>query len=267
MRSFGLGISNQNLEKVPIANNLINANFLKIDKVIHILINKERKKYNLTPLSWDDKIAAVAKEHSENLARENQTTTDPDLLCNYPMIHHEGYHFGLYQNTRLNNRNIYNFDLSGENIALIPKIKKIEYKSKKSYDCKTKELNNAFKIILEEAPEDEKIKIIKDEIKNRQNLIANNPNIEIIKKSYKTISEIENEAVTGWMNSPGHRANILKKEYDTTGIGVAEINDYFIITQVFTRKINCGYKNAQCCEETSYFYCYSPFTCQKNICQ
>lgn len=41
-------------------------------------------------------------------------------------------------------------------------------------------------------------------------------------------------AVTGWLNSPGHRANI-EGQFDTTGIGVARGSSTFFFTQIFLR--------------------------------
>ena len=47
-------------------------------------------------------------------------------------------------------------------------------------------------------------------------------------------SEIASSTVTGWMNSPGHRQNILSSSYDKEGIGVAISSDYKVyITQDF----------------------------------
>lgn len=41
-------------------------------------------------------------------------------------------------------------------------------------------------------------------------------------------------AVKGWMNSPGHRQNILDENYNQTGIGIAKASDGTIfVTQVF----------------------------------
>jgi len=40
-------------------------------------------------------------------------------------------------------------------------------------------------------------------------------------------------AVSGWMNSPGHRANILSPNYRSSGIGVAVNGGYAYATQVF----------------------------------
>jgi len=46
--------------------------------------------------------------------------------------------------------------------------------------------------------------------------------------------EIAEEAVEGWMDSPGHRRNILEKAYDRAGIGIAiDAEDRVLVTQVF----------------------------------
>ena len=36
--------------------------------------------------------------------------------------------------------------------------------------------------------------------------------------------------VSGWMNSPGHRANILDSQYQEDGVGVAQLGDSTYIT-------------------------------------
>lgn len=42
-------------------------------------------------------------------------------------------------------------------------------------------------------------------------------------------------AVKGWMESPGHRANILTPEYTQTGIGIWREGNKYYITQLFMR--------------------------------
>lgn len=42
-------------------------------------------------------------------------------------------------------------------------------------------------------------------------------------------------AVKGWMNSPGHRENILGTEYTETGVGVWREGNSYYITQLFMR--------------------------------
>jgi uncharacterized protein YkwD len=51
------------------------------------------------------------------------------------------------------------------------------------------------------------------------------------------VEDFNAAAVKGWMNSPGHRQNILGRNFTDTGIGIAESRDGKIyITQVFIKK-------------------------------
>lgn len=40
-------------------------------------------------------------------------------------------------------------------------------------------------------------------------------------------------AVEGWMESPGHRENMLRKEYSETGMGVCRNGNAYYFTQIF----------------------------------
>jgi len=44
-------------------------------------------------------------------------------------------------------------------------------------------------------------------------------------------------AVDGWMNSPGHRENILRHEFRETGVGVWKRGNTYYFTQLFMRAI------------------------------
>lgn len=52
-----------------------------------------------------------------------------------------------------------------------------------------------------------------------------------------SLQEVCEWAVSGWMDSPGHRANILEPRYDETGVGVVFSEEglvtYLYITQIF----------------------------------
>ena len=54
---------------------------------------------------------------------------------------------------------------------------------------------------------------------------------------YLTLQEVCEWAVSGWMDSPGHRANILEPRYYKTGVGVSFSDEgdftYLYITQIF----------------------------------
>lgn len=45
-------------------------------------------------------------------------------------------------------------------------------------------------------------------------------------------------AVQGWMNSPGHRENILRPEYRETGIGIWQQGNTYYFTQLLMRSLS-----------------------------
>ena len=52
--------------------------------------------------------------------------------------------------------------------------------------------------------------------------------------AWNTLEDIAKQGVSGWMKSTGHRKNILERNYDRTGIGVAvSRDDKVYVTQVF----------------------------------
>jgi uncharacterized protein YkwD len=67
--------------------------------------------------------------------------------------------------------------------------------------------------------------------------LAKIPTQDHIPGPYLSLQEVCEWAVSGWMDSPGHRANILEPRFDKTGVGVvfsAEgVITYLYITQIF----------------------------------
>ncbi len=65
--------------------------------------------------------------------------------------------------------------------------------------------------------------------------IAMIPTRQYIPGPYLSLQEVCAWAVSAWMNSSGHRANILESRFTRTGVGVAfsENGDYLYITQMF----------------------------------
>ena len=67
--------------------------------------------------------------------------------------------------------------------------------------------------------------------------LAKIPTRQTIPGPYLTLQEVCEWAVSGWMDSPGHRANILDPRYDKTGLGVVFSEEgavtYLYITQIF----------------------------------
>ncbi len=288
MRRLGLGIKDVELNKIPLGfvsqpasaqpeqkpASLKNPSPLlgQMEKEIHVLINKERAGGGLAPLSWNDEVAAVAREHSQNQAEENKYLISTIRLCSYPFIHHEGQRFGLYQGERLNNRGLFYFSGSAENIALTPQVKDGTYESTgiQEQDCQAEQTqaNGEYdRKIHQASTTEQKIDILKAEVKRRESLLEGSPIITVLETTYYSTQEVERRAVTGWMNSPGHRRNILNGDYNEAGVGVAQVKDYFIITQVFIKRVSCGYRDAACCKDDRFLYCYQPNSCnEKSLC-
>lgn len=274
MSQLGVGVTNLDLQKIPI--NFTNATslFNQMEVDIQNLVNQERIKNGLPALKWNSEVASVSRIHSNDQANETTPLINNSKICSFPFIHHEGMTFGLYQNNRLNNSGIYYFGSSGENIALIPQIKDAEYQSFSNLpapDCQAqlKELNDDYEVAVQALQEDaQKIALLKAEIVKRQQLTEQMQTINLLNITYNDISEIEKAAVTGWMNSPGHRKNILNPDYNEAGMGIALVKNYFIITQDFIKRVDCGYKKGTCCQKPGYYpYCYVPMNCTQNVCQ
>lgn len=224
-----------------------------MEKRLFELINYERKKAGQDELVWDHRVALVAKEHSKNLAEQNKELTERTLLCYLPLVQHEGFDFGLYHYDRLNNRGIYDFGNSGENIFLVS-----TWDSRKSTYGVNEEFCNQY-----EQPVGEKEAIA--ELKKR---IAESKEISRVNWTFKNMSQdvLEKSIVDGWMESDSHRKNIINENYTDSGIGVEKVNDFYIVTQVFIQKISCGYNLGPCCVENKITYCYAPMGCIRNTC-
>ena len=65
--------------------------------------------------------------------------------------------------------------------------------------------------------------------------LAKMPTRQFIPGPYLSLQEVCEWAVSGWMDSPGHRENILQPRYTETGVGVSFSDgwDYLYITQIF----------------------------------
>lgn len=234
---------------------------------IHELINEERTRRGLQPLRWNADIADVARKHSNYLAVENKPLTDFYIPCPQPIIHHEDFKFGLYHDDRLHNNGIYYFGASGENIALIQLSDNKTYQSVEAFTCPKEEEEIIYLIpgkgIVDFPSED----YLKKEIERRKEIIKNQPKVKWIKVDWKSPKEIAEEVFSVWMESDEHRANIVFPNYNEEGIGIAEVNDFLIVTQVLIERVDCGYEGGKCCRKPGYIpYCFEPLKCINGIC-
>jgi uncharacterized protein YkwD len=90
---------------------------------------------------------------------------------------------------------------------------------------------------------------------------------KVTSKHYMTFEQLAQNATQGWMNSPGHRENMLDPDLDESGLGVYVVNETFYFTQNFITRVYCGYKGGNCCTQAGYLpWCYEPWTCESGSC-
>ena len=112
----------------------------QLEQRVHHLINEQRRRAKLPPLTWHEQVAHAARDHSKNMAERN-------------FFDHRDPRLGDVDQ-RLNRFRI-EWRACGENIFML--------------------------------------------------------------SGYSNPAQV---AVNGWMNSPGHRANILQEEFTHAGVGV-----------------------------------------------
>jgi uncharacterized protein YkwD len=164
-----------NIEKVK-------ANTAVLASAIHDLINEERRGHGLAPLQWDQTLAMIALEHSEDMAARDY----------FDHVSPEGHDFadryrehGYNLDTRIGDR-VY---LGGENLFLGNVVSSYTY----------------------------------DELTG-----------EVHEYRYKDLDELARSTVQGWMDSPGHRENILTP-FTREGIGIYVTDEGEVyITQNFS---------------------------------
>ena len=154
----------------------------KIESLVHMLVNNERKQRDIPLLTEDNRLAGIAREHSQDMSRndyfyhQSLTGQDPSARAtsngytcrkNYGFYYTDGIVENIFQNWRVS---------STWYIFPIP----------------------------------------------------------IPIKNYSSPEEIATSTVLGWMDSQGHRENILNLSYDRVGTGVAvSPNGKVYITQNF----------------------------------
>ncbi|MDA8100184.1 MAG: CAP domain-containing protein [Nitrospiraceae bacterium] len=151
----------------------------RLEKEIHSLINRERRKQGLSSLAFDDALARVARGHSTDMGKRryfsHESPQGHDFAFRYRQA---GYQCALRQGATIH--------LGAENIAqnnLYTSVTTVN--GSKFYDWSSEE-------------------------------------------------EIAASTVKGWMDSPGHRKNILTPFWEKEGIGVfIAPDDKVYITQNF----------------------------------
>lgn len=234
--------------------------FSEIEKDLFVLVNRERTERGLEPLEWDDGVAYVARRHSQDLAEENRPLTERNLSCPRSFIHHEGFESGLYHYDRLHNEGIYYFASSGENIFMIAGWKSLtSFVEELPAECPPEE-----EIVM---PYENGTEQVQKDYEELLDYVATAQRLKWSDIEWYSREEIEKGIVNGWMESPGHRELILTPVFTDAGIGVAKVNDYYVVTQVFIERLECGYETGTCCYEPGFYpYCYDELHCINAMC-
>jgi uncharacterized protein YkwD len=166
--------------RIPERRNRPSINISKLERNIHDLINRERRKQGLSPLAWNDTLSSIARKHSQDMAMRNYFSHDSP----------EGHDFS------------YRY-------------------SKAGYSCSVHGQGNIY-------------------YTGAENIFQNNLYDRIVfmdgvaHYDWNTAGKIAESTVQGWMNSQGHRKNILTPHWKSEGIGVAiSPDDKVYITQNF----------------------------------
>jgi uncharacterized protein YkwD len=148
-----------------------------LEKRIHTLINQQRNSNGLSSLSFDPSLAAIARGHSQDMAKNNYFS---------------------------------HVNLKGLNPS--------DRGNQQGYTCR-KDYGSYYTYGLAE-------NIFETSHWTTYNGIRVN--------DFEPLETTAQNTVNGWMNSSGHRENILKTTYDREGIGVGIGSDYTVyITEDF----------------------------------
>lgn len=203
-----------------------------IERTTFDMVNAERQKNGLRALIWNDQVAAVARAHSADQAGDNTAITDPDVACLYPFIRHEGFVAGFKAGDRLEQAGV-PYQLAGENIIILPMTKELIYQAERP--APTCAQVSGAEGVPGETVEAARVRI-ENILKGRIALMVGQEALNWVNREWKGVQEMANESTIDWMNSPGHRHNILTPEFEETGMGAAVVNDYIIMTQVFLKR-------------------------------
>lgn len=193
----------------------------ELEQKVHYLINQERQQRGMSTLVWDPTISEIARSHSKDMAKRNYFSHDSPE--------------GIAPNQR---GNVYGYYECGDR-ATIELARQYEELSKRyqasgSSDYAMYQQLQGMYYQLNAAQE-------KMFLGLAENIFQNNLYDRVwytngVPTSYEwnTMDDIAESTVDGWMNSPGHRQNILTPYFYSEGIGVAiSSDDKVYITQNF----------------------------------
>ncbi len=223
----GIGVGN-NFYITPPPSYDLNA----IARAIHDRINQARVSNGLTPLAWSESVTIVAADHNFEQAYDNAEFIDTRFACEYPIIRHESFDTsrGYNVSDRLIRNNIYH-QRAGENIIALPIGKNWTYRYTADQGIVT--CPEALEYSETSGTYADKYQEYQRAITSRRNIMPQLKPVTWVNQDWKSSDQIAQESVDAWMNSAGHRANILYSGFRLEGIGVNVVGNYIISTEVF----------------------------------
>ena len=201
-----------------------------IGRAVHVLINQERAKFGLGELIWDDGSAEVARLHSVDQAQDNVLITNSNILCHYPLIRHEGIRGGYSMVDRLRAGGV-SYRSAGENIVMFSTAKNLLYTYRS--DNPPPPCKDVPDYPYTGGTKEERLALFQNILDQSIAAVEGLEKVNWVNKEWLTYEEIGAKAVSLWMNSPGHRENILRAVFNYGGVGIEKVNDYLIITHNF----------------------------------
>jgi len=203
----------------------------EFEQQIHTLINNERTKQGLTPLVYDNKIATVARQHSEDMATRNYFEhVTPEGLSAAQRGINAGYSLCGDRQAIKDNQE---YDRLSAEYDKLPRTTS----SEAEYQHSMMMYNQLQSLYNKVNAEIQKGMIFEGFPENifQNNLYDSYTSYGVYTTyDWNTPDEIARSTVDGWMNSAGHRENILTPYYYSEGIGVAISSDNkVLITQDF----------------------------------
>lgn len=193
-------------------------------------INVIRASNGLVNLAWDDQLAQAALNHSLDQAADNIEITSPDLICHYPLIRHEGIRGGYSLGDRLRLGGV-SYRSAGENIVMFSLAKDLVFQYQVGNP--PPECPEVPKFTPGSGTQEERLALYNNVLSLSREAVQGLEPVDWIRKNWRTNEEVIDKAATLWMNSDGHRANILRSSFNFGGIGISKVNDYLIITHNF----------------------------------
>lgn len=191
-------------------------NISKIESLVHQKVNYQRTQHGLTPLSYDNQISTIARAHSQDMAKNN-------YFEHVSLTGKEPWERGFQ----------YGYQTCGTLEAIALQEQYDQFPQTSASQSQYQQAMSIYNQLNSKIENGELFGGLAENISQNwaYDSITYVNGIPIY--DWNTEENIAQQTVIGWMNSPGHRENILSG-FHSEGIGVAIASDDKVyITQNF----------------------------------